>query len=943
MAIKIDKVIDLTNDSLNSSPKLVKNLQIAMEPDASIFQYYISNNRAGDKESDIVLGSYDDLTWCLPATHLTTQKVKNIGIKHFPQVGAIGFFTFLNEERSKILAPIHVKSKKYTAPSINVIENDTTLTIVISPPIDYGVDESDGNDIFDGGDGGTINEKIKYICHRVILRLDQFALEYVTYENTLEVDKPVTTGTYDIYCVGYIHEGEAVSEDSNHVSLHINGTQDTWPGPVEGSDLYITDVEVTAENKVHIRRSDGFQKDSDNVIPVPVSMTFLNDGRLQMTLNTGDTVTSNNVSPGGGGGGTASLYLHAIDRILPTNNTLRVSSDTVLAKDMDKDKFMTSDNVAEISRIDDLTVRVNLAEAAVAGEQISLKANRNAYRNNNGSSEELIIEVPELTFANLLNDYSLMTQIRTNSKADSGSDTITTTLAYPDIDTRTLITSFTLNGDSYAMIGSRSAEVNRRDASIYNSWKQEGSCEGVDFIKLRWNGMSYYGDAVADSTWELYIMTNGDLMIHIVDYPKNTGTCSLFGISFTISKDNPTVSFYRQDYYGSNFKIVQECYDVTKHNPKADEAPGNTIADWCGLYYGDITKIRNNSKNDDGTDTVNFVNFAWHLMTRLIVSGNSWMGKTSSSEDIKFNRRDAASYYIYYQDMNVEDYGGLHAIRIVWGGASHYSSSVDQWWELWLFENGDAMIYCKRLGINASGTSSFYGVSFTPSNGSYHSFYKNGESWIKEDAIYDLSKHVPSASTNITIQSYAVTNGDSGAVASASCEISSGDDSSTLLAFVTTREETTFSDGWEIVHQFDPCYDEGNNVRQIMYVLKKPGSASTSKDKIEVNVAKDSRIYIVMLCLNGVNTLTADNSIFDLPSIDVNSITINKMKEQSIYAIQAITVSDPTLNISPNDDCLIIPCGYRLWVIVDISKTFTHTCTLSSTVTGLQANVIGIE
>ena len=47
-----------------------------------------------------------------------------------------------------------------------------------------------------------------------------------------------------------------------------------------------------------------------------------------------------------------------------------------------------------------------------------------------------------------------------------------------------------------------------------------------------------------------------------------------------------------------------------------------------------------------------------------------------------------------------------------------------------------------------------------------------------------------------------------------------GDDSSTLLAFVTTREETTFSDGWEIVHQFDPCYYEGGDTRQIMYVLK---------------------------------------------------------------------------------------------------------------------------
>ncbi len=740
MAIKIDKVIDLTNDSLNSSPKLVKNLQIAMEPDASIFQYYIANNRAGDKESDIVLGSYDDIKWGLPATHLTTQKVKNIGIKSFPQVGAIGFFTFLNEERSKILAPIHVKSKKYTAPSINVIENDTTLTIVISPPIDYGADESDdlfsdGSDIFDDGDGGTVNEKIKYICHRVILRLDQFALEYVTYENILEVDKPATTGTYDIYCVGYIHEGEAVSEDSNHVYIDIVGSQTDWPGPVEGSDLYITDVEVTDENKVHIRRSDGFQKDSDNLIPVPVSMTFLNDGRLQMTLNTGETVTSNNVSPGGGGGGTASLYLHAIDNLLPTNNTLRVSSDTLLVDDVDKDKFMTSDNVSEISRIDDLTVRVNLSAAAVAGEQISIKANRNAYRNNNGSSEELVIEVPELTFENLLGDYSLMTQIRTNNKSDSGSDSITTTLSYPDTDTRNPITSFLLHGDSYAMIGSREVDINKRDASIYNSWKQEGNCESVDFIKLRWNGMSYYNDAVADSTWELYLMTNGDLMVHVVDYPKNTGTCSLFGMSFTVSKDNPTVTFYRQDYYGEKFTIVQECYDVTKHNPKADVAPGNTIEDQVGMYHGNLTRIRNNSKNDDGTDTVNFVDFIWQDLTNLIVSGNSWMGKNSSSEDIKFNRRDAASYYIYYQDMNVDDYGGLHAIRIVWGGASQYSGSVDQWWELWLFENGDAMIYCKRLG-SYSGTSSFYGVSFTPSNGSYHSFYKNGNSWTKEDAIY---------------------------------------------------------------------------------------------------------------------------------------------------------------------------------------------------------------
>lgn len=35
---------------------------------------------------------------------------------------------------------------------------------------------------------------------------------------------------------------------------------------MQGSDLFITDVEITNENKVHIRRSDGFEKTSDNQV-----------------------------------------------------------------------------------------------------------------------------------------------------------------------------------------------------------------------------------------------------------------------------------------------------------------------------------------------------------------------------------------------------------------------------------------------------------------------------------------------------------------------------------------------------------------------------------------------------------------------------------------------------------------------------------------------------
>lgn len=300
---------------LDTTPGVTtKSAHIAEEPDSNIWEYFIDNDRTSDRSALILMGDYSAPVWSAAAKHLTSQKVRRIGIKHFPQIGAIGFFTLLHEERSKILAPVHVKNKKYTAPSIVVTELETTLQIVISPPIDYGIDENDeilsddevftdGNEVFEDGDGGTVNSKIKYICHRVILRLDQFAHEYITYENVIEVPKPPTTGTYDIYCVGYIHEGEAVSEDSNHVSLHITGTQDTWPGPMEGSDLFITDVEITSENKVNIRRSDGFTKDSDNVIPVPIAATFLDNGMMQMTLSDGNVVTTDNSAPSSGGGG----------------------------------------------------------------------------------------------------------------------------------------------------------------------------------------------------------------------------------------------------------------------------------------------------------------------------------------------------------------------------------------------------------------------------------------------------------------------------------------------------------------------------------------------------------------------------------------------------------------------------------------------------------------
>lgn len=267
--LNFEKVLELPQG-------ITKEAHLGNEPKNELYEYYMRTNYALDVHTQIDYANYDNLEWSAVAASLTSQKVRRIGIKTFPQVGAIGFFTLLNEERSKILAPVHTKVRKYTAPSLTVQETDTTLIFTISPPIDYDIDEDEedtsgwtsGNIIEDFTDGttGTVNISLEYVCYRVILRLGDFAHEYITYEQILEVPKPTTTGTYDIYCVGYIHEGEAVSEDSNHISLNIVGTSTEWPGPMQGSDLFITDVEITNENKVHIRRSDGFEKTSDNQV-----------------------------------------------------------------------------------------------------------------------------------------------------------------------------------------------------------------------------------------------------------------------------------------------------------------------------------------------------------------------------------------------------------------------------------------------------------------------------------------------------------------------------------------------------------------------------------------------------------------------------------------------------------------------------------------------------
>ena len=91
-----------------------------------------------------------------------------------------------------------------------------------------------------------------------------------------------------------------------------------------------------------------------------------------------------------------------------------------------------------------------------------------------------------------------------------------------------------------------------------------------------------------------------------------------------------------------------------------------------------MTVIRNNVKNDDGVDTISmpsWFKFNNNSYANCYVSGNSWLGFASSSnEAIRINRRDAASWYVWQESgvVCLEQF-----VKIRWRGYSAYNTTSE--------------------------------------------------------------------------------------------------------------------------------------------------------------------------------------------------------------------------------------------------------------------------
>ncbi|WP_373845107.1 hypothetical protein [Clostridium sp.] len=135
-----------------------------------------------------------------------------------------------------------------------------------------------------------------------------------------------------------------------------------------------------------------------------------------------------------------------------------------------------------------------------------------------------------------------------------------------------------------------------------------------------------------------------------------------------------------------------------------------------GVYSSTITSPKGNSgmtllssHNDDNTVSFPDIGFDFYYngvncRTTVKTNGNSWVGFTGATEQLKINRRDAGADNIYCAQETVN---GKPTFRIRWEGHGVYNAwgTLDLVWELILFNDSAMVLVIEK--IPNTGTNSF--------------------------------------------------------------------------------------------------------------------------------------------------------------------------------------------------------------------------------------------
>lgn len=189
-----------------------------------------------------------------------------------------------------------------------------------------------------------------------------------------------------------------------------------------------------------------------------------------------------------------------------------------------------------------------------------------------------------------------------------------------------------------------------------------------------------------------------------------------------------------------------------------------------------MTVLRNNSKNDDGTTTyatgIDWFKFNNVLVNNLYSSGNSWLGFGASAEQLKVNRRDCAVWYEYKETGMI---GITKFFKFRWVGYSYYSqtgSNYSQGFDVFLFDNGQIFLNFYQVpSSNRDGQNQLicgsqtlnYTISATPCEFTFTpSDPVNGTGWSVGSERPDVDVNFkPSGNVVFTLNNYGVGGDDS--------------------------------------------------------------------------------------------------------------------------------------------------------------------------------------
>mgnify|MGYP004527518213 FL=1 len=168
-------------------------------------------------------------------------------------------------------------------------------------------------------------------------------------------------------------------------------------------------------------------------------------------------------------------------------------------------------------------------------------------------------------------------------------------------------------------------------------------------------------------------------------------------------------------------------------------------------------QVIRSTKNDDGTDTVDGVDwFKFNNVTanKLYISGNNWIGFGISTSQLKICNRDGATWNIYRQETTLDIRVKLLKIRAegytYYGGSGEHESQIK--YELFLFDNGD--MYLNVIKSPAS-TSSYAGTSSLLCNSETTNLSLNGATEESPIPVSFLHQDDSGLEWGITYKKYA--------------------------------------------------------------------------------------------------------------------------------------------------------------------------------------------